>query len=447
MLPPGDLVRDRQDGHENRGGGGQAARREPAGYQEEQHEREDPRAEAIGSPKPHEPEDPEELVHPPEDGEEQDPGDGDRGRRGRLGGTAQHAEQGEDAQPGERRGAHDPEVRRAPLGPVEPALPVRPCGQQAPVREPVARGRDEQLEGLQGVPLQVPVGARGAWVRALPPLVDQGARVVGEEARDQDRGERERGEDRRARGPTGQLRKGGEEEELGVQAGEVRVVERRHHRDQHGGQEAPGSQRNAPPAEGPRHDQHAEGQVPAHRQIEVRQAAPEQEVPEPVGHPAGERPRSPRPEVAGDPVEGQGGQDVGEEKEEVQGGEEPHRPREASPQEKDEPQRAGVVVPARLERRVQLGDDERSPGKHVAVARGLEVGGQEERVPLVGDRRPPRREAGPAVGDAPHRHHDEDEDAHKGEVPPARTRAPDPHTSVSPLLWSRPGPSVNERGG
>ncbi len=158
-------------------------------------------------------------------------------------------------------------------------------------------------------------------------------------------------------------------------------------------------------------------------------AAPEEEVPEPESDAAGEGPLAPSPEVTSHRVEGQRGEDVGQEQEEVQGGEEPHHPREASRGEEYRAQRAGVIVPARLERGVQLRDDEAGAGEDVPVARGLEVGGQEERVALVGDRRPPRREARPAVGRAPHRHHDQDEDRHPHGVPPPQPCAPDPHAS------------------
>jgi hypothetical protein len=168
----------------------------------------------------------------------------------------------------------------------------------------------------------------------------------------------------------------------------------------------------------------------------VGKAAPEEEVPEPEGDASGEGPLAARPEVAGHRVEGQSREDVGQEEEEVQRGKQPHHPGEASSHEEHRAQRAGVVVPVRLERGVQLRDDEAGAGKDVPVTRRLEVGGQEERVALVGDRHPPRREARPAVGRAPHRDRDQYEDRHPHDVTPPWTGAPDPHASRFPEgIW------------
>ncbi len=66
----------------------------------------------------------------------------------RLGGAAQRRRQGEGEEAGERRRADDPEVGRAPLSPVDPALPVH-AGRLAPVREPVARRGKKSSSGFK----------------------------------------------------------------------------------------------------------------------------------------------------------------------------------------------------------------------------------------------------------------------------------------------------------
>ncbi len=339
------------------------------------------------------------AVDPPRDREGKDPDQGAQGRGDEDAATHQQGDHGQRQHARDPRHGRETEIGRASLSPS--VLPIAVAREVAVVQEPAAGEGEHELDGLQGVPLEISIASvhRGQ-VRAVLHWIAESA-----EALEREKGDEGRGQEQRSQGAAGvparDLGQGGETEELDEESGIVDVEEGGGQGHEQGNAEPPRPDVEAPAAEAPTHDQDVEGDVPVEAQREMTEPPVEDEGRGGEGHGESRGPGSTTPQVAGHPVEGEPGGEVREEQQQVRGLEHPDDPRHPSREPEERLLGTRVVVPVGPVGGVQVGDVGLGDRDHVAVLGRLQIREERDRVPSVVDRSLPGLGRGTGVDEAP----------------------------------------------
>ncbi len=203
-IPGRALIAEGDAGEEDGGGYAHDPSSRPGSAREsphhpEQDQGEDPDGVAVRAAEPREARRSDEAVEPPHHGEREDPGRREQGTRHEASPSSQVAAERGQAHPGEPGEARQAQVGRAHLPAIERSLRVRDT-ERCPGGEAPAGRRQQQLDGLERVPLEVPVGARLAgepW-----PRVPVGGQHVGAVRQHRRRRASGAGGTGRARGPS-----------------------------------------------------------------------------------------------------------------------------------------------------------------------------------------------------------------------------------------------------